>query len=453
MILFHSNNDMAIISNDNNSSYLDILYKAKSISDNLLSGIINERIITSNNSPYDFIISLLSIWFSKNTPVVMNPIFTTSQRKELIDELDFRYAFDEIIDGYILKQSEINNPSDYDLNITSTKDTALILFTSGSTSKPKSVELIFSNLINNFHCINSLVPIKSNEKFGLTLPFYHIGGFQIIFRAFFSGNAIVIPDSLKSNDIFTSTQLHSVNYISIVSKTLFDLIESEYQFHQRLKAIFLGGGFSNNPFVIKAIERGMKIYKVYGSTETTSMITGFECNKFLDKIDSSGKPLFDVQIQIDKDGHILLKSGSVMKGYINYPNAYKETGWFNSFDFGHLDSDGFLFIDSRREDMIVSGGENINLNEINNLISNHPSIISAFSFGKEDEKWGQILYSAVLLKKGISLTEEELKNFLKKQTVSYKIPKRIFFLDKFPLTELGKIKREELLKTIDSYLQ
>lgn len=494
MILFQANNDSAIISNEKVSTYLEVLSRAKSISEKLLCGLKNERIVTSGNSPYDFIISLLSIWFSGNMPVVINPNFSISQRIELIKELDIKYNFIELIKDKEIKSAKTINSGDYDLKIHSSKSSALILFTSGSTSKPKVVELTFTNLINNFHCINSLIPIKNNEKFGLTLPYYHIGGFQIIFRALFSGNSVVIPESFKSSDIFNSTQSRLVNYISVVSKTLFDFLESDYQFHDGLKAIFLGGGFSNHSTVKRAIEKGMKIYKVYGSTETTSMITGFNCNKHIDKIDSAGAPLFDVKIKIDKEGHILLKSDSLMKGYINYPNSFREKGWFNTFDYGHLDSDGYLYIDSRREDMIVSGGENINLIEVNNLISSHPSIVSAFSFGREDEKWGQILCSAVVLKEGsnlteeinernlsgsrkrhqeislseeevkdrnlfgnhkwhqgISLTEEELKDYLKKQTVSYKIPKRIYFLDKFPVTELGKIKREELLKIIDSY--
>ncbi|MCK9281232.1 MAG: AMP-binding protein [Melioribacteraceae bacterium] len=457
MVLFQANNDTAIISNEKESTYLEILSKAKSISDRLFKRLKNERIITSNTSPYDFIISLLSIWFSGNIPVIINPNFTTAQRIELIKELDINNIFNEITKDDISDSGEITNSLgnsfDFDLKFNSTKDNALILFTSGSTSKPKAVELTFANLINNFHCINSLVPIKNNEKFGLTLPFYHIGGFQIIFRALFSGNTIVIPETFKSEDIFNSTQSHSINYISLVSKTLFDFIESDYQFHAGLKAIFLGGGFPNNSIVKKAIEKGINIYKVYGSTETTSMIAGFFCNNFLDKIDSAGLPLFDVKIKIDKDGHILLKSDSLMKGYINYPNSYQDKEWFNTFDYGHIDSDGYLYIDSRREDMIVSGGENINLLEINNIIDAHPSIISTFSFGKEDAKWGQILCSAVILKNGICLTEEELKDYLKKQTISYKIPKRIFFLEKFPQTELGKIKREELLQIIDSYEQ
>ena len=417
-------------------------------------------------------ISLLSIWFSGNIPVVINPNFSTSQRIELIKELDIKYDFNDLKKNKEIRSTVKINSGDFDLKIRSSKSSALILFTSGSTSKPKAVELTFANLINNYHCINSLISIKSNEKFGLTLPYYHIGGFQIIFRAFFSGNAVVIPESFKSSDIFNSTQSHLVNYISVVSKTLFDFVEADYQFHDGLKAIFLGGGFSNHSTVKKAIEKGMKIYKVYGSTETTSMITGFNCNKFIDKIDSAGAPLFDLKIKINKDGHILLKSDSLMKGYINYPNSFREKGWFNTFDYGHLDSEGYLYIDSRREDMIVSGGENINLIEVNNLIASHPSIVSAFSFGREDEKWGQILCSAVILKEGINLTkdeksrkllgnrkqqqefnltEEKIKDYLKKQTVSYKIPKRIYFLDKFPVTELGKIMREELLKIIDSY--
>ncbi|MDX9923157.1 MAG: AMP-binding protein [Ignavibacteriaceae bacterium] len=487
MILFKSNNDPAIISHEKVSTYLETLSYSKFISQEFLSGLKNERIITSDNSPYDFIISLLSIWSSGNIPVVINPNFTKEQQTDLIKELDIKINFSELTKSIRTKSAAITNSGDFDLKIHSSKNSALILFTSGSTSKPKAVELTFANLINNSHCINSLVPIKSNEKFGLTLPFYHIGGFQIIFRALFSGNAIVIPASFKSIDIFNSVQSQLVNYISIVSKTLFDFLESDYQFHDGLKAIFLGGGFSNPTTVKKAIEKRMKIYKVYGSTETTSMITGFNCNKHIDKIDSAGTPLFDVKIKLDKEGHILLKSDSLMKGYINYPNSYREKGWFNTFDYGHLDSEGYLYIDSRREDMIVSGGENINLIEVNNLITSHPSIVSAFSFGREDEKWGQILCAAVILKSGTNLTggekipnhldegvrlsgikltdeeksrkqlnakiptEEEIKDYLKKQTVSYKIPKRIYFLDKFPVTELGKIKREELLKIIDSY--
>jgi acyl-CoA synthetase (AMP-forming)/AMP-acid ligase II len=168
---------------------------------------------------------------------------------------------------------------------------------------------------------------------------------------------------------------------------------------------------------------------------------------------ASGKAISPNRILITDQGEIAILSPSLMKGYYNNKDEdvlKLKDGFFYTGDIGYVDNEGYLYIKAKRNDLIVSGGENINPIEVEKQILTHPKVIEVSVVGVEDKEWGQIVSAAVILKENENLTEDELKTFLKKKTASFKIPKQIIFVNNLPKTELGKVQREKVRKLFRS---
>lgn len=169
--------------------------------------------------------------------------------------------------------------------------TSLMLFTSGSTDKPKAVVFTFKNFLNSVVQTNELINASEKDSWLASLPFYHIGGFMIFVRALINGSSLIIPDSLTHTAIANSINEFKPGYISFVSTQLSRMIDENVKPDENLKAVFVGGGPVENNLIISAKEKGWKILKVYGSTETCSMVTALDCRNEIIKIASAGKPL------------------------------------------------------------------------------------------------------------------------------------------------------------------
>jgi len=171
---------------------------------------------------------------------------------------------------------------------------------------------------------------------------------------------------------------------------------------------------------------------------------------------SSGKSIGKAMIKIknrskskkNKTGEIIVKSKSLFKEYYNDPrstNNKLKRNWYLTGDYGWIDDEGYLFVDSRREDLIITGGENVSVKEIESVMKTHKKIKDAVAFGISDKTWGQIVCAAIVSNK---LTEEKIKIFLKEKIASYKIPKRFYFIKSIPKNEMGKVERNKLFKML-----
>jgi len=192
------------------------------------------------------------------------------------------------------------------------------------------------------------------------------------------------------------------------------------------------------------LKKNIPIYKTYGMTETTSQSTTFSVLEYPHKWDSVGLPLENVKIRIgdpDEDGigKVLLQSPMLMDGYIGHEPI---AGFFNTEDIGYIDEDGFLYILDRRENIIISGGENIYPEEIENVLYAHPGISECAIVGKKDAKWGQVPVLFVVS----SLDEDFIFNYLAERISRYKLPKSIYFMDELPKNSSGKILKKDLAK-------
>lgn len=420
-----------------------------------------------------FIKTVIALWNLGAVPVPINTKLLKEEVYSIIDDYDFRFivtdkdiSFDYLRSGNEQKKDEINNKdikpqSLTKINLSEFKDgsnnisifctpnlddEAIVIFTSGSAGRPKGVVHTFSSLINSIENGNKILNQQENDCWLASLPFYHIGGFQIICRSFYYGCSIILPQSLQVNHLAETVTDYKPTHISLVSTQLERLINLKVKPSESLKVSLIGGGFIEDELMFEADKLGWKPFRVYGSSETASFITAISANEIKKKPQSAGKPLNKVEIKISEDSEIFIKTNSLFKKYLE---DEKETtikllnGFYHSGDLGYLDDDGYLFIEARRTDLIVTGGENVNPIEVEKVIINVEGIKEVCVFPKPNKTWGQIV-ACVVVSENKLIDENFIKEYLKKHLAGYKIPKQIIFADKLPRTSLGKLEREKI---------
>ncbi|MFA3783775.1 o-succinylbenzoate--CoA ligase [Melioribacteraceae bacterium 4301-Me] len=466
-------NNIAVATNSKNLTYKELLAKVNKVCTFLREIKIshNDKVALLYENNLDFILITLALWKINAVPVPMNIRLTINELKTQLDFLGPKYvliqpklfaSFEKFPNSIEFKADE-NSPLRGLYNRLNEKksplvfnktNTALIMFTSGSSGRPKAVVHTFESLYNSAKASDSIINLQPDDKFLASLPFYHIGGFMIFVRTLLAGSTVVLPKSFSSNVLLRYINKFGVNYLSIVGKTLKEFVERKVSLPKSLKYLFVGGGPVDENLCLDAVKKGWPVIKVYGSTETCSMCTAILPNDILLKPSSSGKPLLKNRIVIKKYnpseayGEIVVKSNSLFKEYyknkkltqIKLQNKFYFTG-----DYGYVDEDGYVYIKFKREDLIVTGGENVDPNEVKTAIEKINCVKETYVFGIDDKKWGQKICAAVVLKRNSTITQEELKTLLRKKLAGYKIPKEIFFLKKLPKTELGKVIKTELL--------
>ncbi len=451
----------ALISSESETDFIDIFKGARSLSAHLNNTGIKENsnvgVIFSHSK--EFWICINALWFLNAVPVLIS---TRSSKEEIIEqikkaEIKFLLIDHEIHSKFpalnsvctIISIDKINYLESKLLSgqlVFSKTNNAVILFTSGSSGKPKAVVHTFESLYASASSIDSEFELSSSDIWLASLPLYHIGGFMILVRALLSGSAVYFPKSLSEQEIAYAMKNSRSTHVSVVSTMLKRFININLRPDKSLRYLFLGGGSSSDELCSMAIKSGWPVVKVYGSSETCSMVTASKIEQ--DKISSSGKALKDNLIMIEND-EILVKSRSLFKEYFNDETATKEKlkdGIYYTGDNGWIDENGFLYIKARRTDLIISGGENISVSEIESALLSNPIVKDAFAFGIPHEHWGDIICAAVV---SSDKNADSLKSFLRQKIAGFKIPKQIYFVDEIPRNEMGKIKREELLKTLN----
>ena len=428
----------------------------------------SDRIGILNQNNVDFLISVLALWQISAVPVPINTRLTETEINEQLSKANCKYV---IVQSGLKNKFELNLksiidiPFDKKINLKFTekeelklKDPAVIIFTSGSVNKSKGVILSFESLYNSAISGNNLLRYTHSDRWLASLPFYHVGGFSIITRSLLFGIPLIVPDSLSTDDIQNFISNYKPTFISLVAAQLKQLIDSETKPNPELKNCLLGGGFSDTNLIKKAIELGWPINKVYGSTETASFVTALLTEEHLIKPHSVGRPVPPNKIIISDEssnemgpfeiGEILIRSNTMMSGYLDKEETKSvlKDGFYHSGDIGYLDEDNYLFIEGRKNHLISSGGENVNPKEVEDVLLQHPMILEAAVFPLEDLEWGEIIAASIVLKETTTLTYNELKSFLQKEIAGFKIPKKIFFEESLPKTELGKVEKEKLIK-------
>lgn len=352
-------------------------------------------------------------------------------------------------------------------SINHTEEIAGLFLTSGSTGFPKIVPVKRRQVLVAAHSSARNFKPDKNKYWLLCLPLHHVGGMNVIYRSLLYQSAIylvktfdetVIRELLYSNKDF--------EIASMVPTMLDKLMEDKFfRVHFDFKAVLLGGGPIVLPFIEKALTRGLPIVSSYGMTETCAQIAANPLLQpsgvYIPKT-SVGKPFSPNLVEIrdefgkivlpNESGQIWLKGPQVFDGYLDErlnKTAFDENGWFNTGDYGHLNRKGHLFIESRRTDLILTGGENVTPTEVETVLNDCPEIRESAVIGIPDQKWGQKVV-AFISPANKNIDRKEVENYLKKNLKRYQIPKELILIAAIPKTDTGKIKRKKLIQLYKS---
>lgn len=470
LLLKQSSSSKALISTSDIYTFNQLRQKALAVASYYKSQKISsgDRVGILGHNDVDFVINILALWQISAVPVPFNLRLNDS---EIDEQLNLSNCLTILVQKELNRKvlSKSKKVIEYPIIVNDDNtfigkdeleadDPAVIIFTSGSTTKSKGVILSFNNLFNSAVNSNQLLRYTHSDRWLASLPFYHIGGFSTITRSLLFGIPLIIPDSLSLEDLTESLNKWQPTYISLVAAQLKKIVDEGIFPNPELKNCLIGGGFSDMELITKAYELGWPVNIVYGSTETSSFVAALLKDEINFKPNSVGRAVPTNRIQIsDIDGNelkpfeigeITVQSNSLMLGYIDESETKRviKNGFYCTDDIGYVDEEGYLYIEGRKNYLISTGGENVNPIEIEKALLEHPLIEEAAVFPLKDREWGEIIAAAVVLKSNLSKPSyDELIIFLQERISGFKIPKRIFFEDQLPKTELGKIEKDKLI--------
>lgn len=338
-----------------------------------------------------------------------------------------------------------------------------LMYTSGTTSRPKGVKISFENLYwkNIGHIWN--FNIGPEDKTLIVGPLYHVGGLDLPSTGVLHrGGSVVILRKFEPEKVLAAIEKEKPTNIWLAPAMINMLLQFE-QAHQynldSIRFIIAGGERMPEPL----IEKVQKLFKnawfcdAYGLTETVSGDTFLPRSKTFEKLGSVGKPCIHLDMNVvDDDGYkvapgeigeIVFRGPKVTKGYWRDEESTKKAirnGWFHTGDMGYVDEEGYLFITDRKKDMIVSGGENIASLEVERVLYEHPLVVEAAVIGIPHPKWGEVPKAFIVAKKGQNITELELLSFCQQKLAKYKVPQEVEFVNELPRNPSGKVLKRQL---------
>lgn len=429
-------------------------------------------ILMSNGMP--FVATLLALMRMRLIAVLLNSRLTASELRWQLENSDCRLVICDAttaahadtlgFDLLELQERNFNEPpsafDDYGSMVFA--DDFAIVHTSGTSGRPKATMLTFGNIYSSAIASSAKLGRLASERWLCVLPLYHLGGLSIILRSLIYGTAVdLMPAApFDVDELNRKLSDHPITLISLVPTMLQRLLDAKTRpWNANLRLILLGGEAPSPELVARCIAEKLPIATSYGLTETASQVATATPDLVYRKPGTVGKPLNGSQARIVDDagedaapevpGEVLVRGGSVMRGYYNDPAATAKAlrdGWLHTGDIGYLDEDGDLFILQRREDLIVSGGENIYPAEVEAVLRKHPAVAEAVVFGLADASWGQAVAAVVELRAGRSASSDDIIAFSRQRLAGYKIPRHIAFTPTLPRTASGKIQRREARK-------
>ena len=341
-------------------------------------------------------------------------------------------------------------------------DPAAIVYTSGTTGRAKGAILTHANL--TWVSLNCVVDydVVSTDVALMISPLFHVaslgmGALPVILK----GATIVLERGFEPGRALELIERHGVTMLSGVPTT-YQMMADHPNWAttdlSSLKKLTCGGSAVPTRILNAYEERGMSFSQGYGMTETSPGATALSPEMTRKKQGSVGLPHFFTDVRIADEhgamvprgtvGEIEISGPNVFAGYHGLPDATAEAftsdGWFRSGDLGYLDPDGYLYIADRLKDMIISGGENIYPAEVENLISDVEGVSGVAVIGVPDERWGEVPWAIVTVRDGVTVTTEQVREFLDGKLARYKIPRNVVVVDELPRTASGKVRKADL---------
>lgn len=352
------------------------------------------------------------------------------------------------------------------------EDTFLILYTSGTTGKPKGAMLTHKNLVHTAVAGAEWMRCSPNDVFLMPMPIFHVMGLMFVLRVIASEARMVLMEVFKPEKALALIEQEKVTIHPGVP-TMFILELNHPSFKNYDLSSLRTGEMGGAPAPVEIIRRirsemGCNILIGYGMTETspTLTLTGFDDDDHL-RAETVGRPLPGVELKVVDDnrnnvginalGELACKSFGLMKGYFKNPEktaeAIDENGWYYTGDLVTMDKRGYIRIVGRKKEMIIRGGYNIYPREVEEVFYTHPAVMDVAIVGLPDSVLGEVSCACIRLKQEMKVSIEELSDFVKEKIADYKMPDKILIMEDFPMTPSGKIKKIELQNQLKSQLQ
>jgi o-succinylbenzoate---CoA ligase len=342
-----------------------------------------------------------------------------------------------------------------------------IIYTSGTTGQPKGAMLTVGNFW--WSAVGSALNIgtHADDRWLACMPLFHVGGLSILLRSAIYGITAVVQDGFDAEAVNRAIDDDGVTIISVVAVMLQRMLDArgDHPYPPSLRCVLLGGGPAPRPLLERCAGLKIPVAQTYGLTETTSQLATLAPEDALRKLGAAGRPIYPNELRIvtadgdaatDEPGEILVRGPVVMAGYAGRPDATAHAivdGWLHTGDIGSLDADGYLRVLDRRDDLIITGGENVYPAEVEAALLAHPWVTEVGVIGVPDDTWGQRIVAIVRIagypEASTANVEDELRAHCRAQLAGYKTPREIrVVIEPLPRTASGKLRRGVLRESV-----
>ncbi|MFN2539596.1 MAG: AMP-binding protein [Mycobacteriales bacterium] len=349
--------------------------------------------------------------------------------------------------------------------------TATINYTSGTTARPKGVQITHRNIWVNAVTFALHAGVTDRDVYLHTLPMFHANGWGMPFGMTGMGVPHVVLRKVDGAEILRRVERFGVTVMCAAPAVVASVLEAaaswegEVPGRERVRVICAGAPPPSRTIARIEEELGWEFLQIYGLTETSPLLTinrrraeedALPMSEAAPRLSRAGMPAIGVRVKISDQGEVLARSNVVLEGYWDQPEATAdalEGGWFHTGDGGTLDDEGYVTISDRRKDVIITGGENVSSIEVEDCLFSHPAVAEVAVIGVPSEKWGETIKALVVLSPGASATVDELIKHCKARLAGYKAPTSVEFREAIPRTATGKVQkfklREQYWKGLD----
>jgi len=345
-------------------------------------------------------------------------------------------------------------------------DAALLLYTSGTTGRPKGAMLTSKNLFTLLDAVGPMWGLDEHTRSIACMPLFHIGGIGWALAALRFRGTVILVKAFDAEDLLATISRDRATHINLVPAMISALVASPSVGaldHSSLRMILYGTAPIGKQTLAAALDVfGCAFVQVYGLTETTSAITQLDAQDHRSPDDailnSAGRPYPWVELKIvnpttlapcekNEPGELWVRSAQNMRGYWSDPEATAATivdGWLRSGDTGYLDAAGYLYLTDRLKDLIVSGGENIYPAESERILLQHPAVLDVAVIGVPDARWGEVAKAIVVARPGKTVSGDELVQYARQRLAHFKCPTSVDFVETLPRNAAGKVLKKQL---------
>ncbi len=340
--------------------------------------------------------------------------------------------------------------------------TATINYTSGTTARPKGVQMTHRNLWLNATTFGWHTGVNDRDVFLHTLPMFHANGWGMPFTVTAMGVPHIVLRKVDGHEILRRIEQHGVTMLcgapAVVAMVLDAAAEwDEVPGRDRVRIVVAGAPPPTRTIERVETELGWEFIQIYGLTETAPLLTinrtraewdGLDPGERAGKLVRAGVPAVGIELAIDDEGEVLARGNHVLAGYWQQPDASAEAlrdGWFHTGDGGHIDEEGYLSIVDRKKDVIISGGENVSSIEVEDTLHAHPAVAEVAVIGVPHERWGETVVALVVRAEGHEhVTEQDLIDHCRDRLAHYKCPTQVDFREDLARTATGKLQKFKL---------